>query len=90
MAQGDEGAYDDSDELGTTELNVDNPGDSPWTTSAGGRQMLMPGIRIAIALGPDGDRRTNPGYAFTVGETSDPVAPSAVTPVDTSAISGVP
>jgi kumamolisin len=36
VAQGDEGAYDDSDELGTTELNVDNPGDSPWTTSAGG------------------------------------------------------
>jgi subtilase family serine protease len=36
VAQGDVGAFDDSDELGTTELNVDNPGDSPWTTSAGG------------------------------------------------------
>jgi kumamolisin len=36
VAQGDAGAYDDSDELGTTDLNVDSPGDSPWTTSAGG------------------------------------------------------
>jgi len=36
VAQGDAGAFDDSDELGTTELAVDNPGDSAWTTSAGG------------------------------------------------------
>ena len=35
-AQGDAGAYDDSDELGTTNLDVDSPGDSAWTTSAGG------------------------------------------------------
>jgi kumamolisin len=33
---GDAGAFDDSDELGTTELAVDNPGDSPWATAAGG------------------------------------------------------
>jgi kumamolisin len=33
---GDAGAYDDSDELGTTNLDVDNPGDSPWATTAGG------------------------------------------------------
>jgi kumamolisin len=36
VAQGDAGAFDDSDELGSTELNVDNPGDSAWITSAGG------------------------------------------------------
>jgi subtilase family serine protease len=33
---GDSGAYDDSDELGTTNLDVDSPGDSPWATSSGG------------------------------------------------------
>jgi len=33
---GDAGAFDDSDELGTTNLDVDNPGDSPWATTAGG------------------------------------------------------
>jgi kumamolisin len=33
---GDAGAFDDSDELGTTELAVDNPGDNPWATTAGG------------------------------------------------------
>jgi len=33
---GDSGAYDDADELGTTNLDVDSPGNSPWATSAGG------------------------------------------------------
>ena len=33
---GDAGAFDDSDDLGTTNLDVDNPGDSPWATTAGG------------------------------------------------------
>jgi subtilase family serine protease len=33
---GDDGAFDDSDELVTTNLAVDNPGDSPWATTAGG------------------------------------------------------
>jgi kumamolisin len=36
VTAGDAGAYDDSDELGTTNLAVDNPGDSPWATTAGG------------------------------------------------------
>jgi kumamolisin len=36
VAQGDEGAYDDSNELPSTDLDIDIPGDSPWTTSAGG------------------------------------------------------
>jgi subtilase family serine protease len=35
-AAGDAGAYDDSDELGTTELVVDTPADSPYVTAAGG------------------------------------------------------
>jgi subtilase family serine protease len=46
IASGDAGAYDSSDEcffpisanecLGTADLAVDNPGDSPWVTDAGG------------------------------------------------------
>jgi subtilase family serine protease len=35
-AAGDAGAYDDSDELGTTELAVDTPADSPYATASGG------------------------------------------------------
>jgi len=35
-AAGDAGAYDDSDETGTTELNVDTPADSPYATASGG------------------------------------------------------
>jgi subtilase family serine protease len=33
---GDSGAFDDSAELGTTNLDVDSPGDSPWATASGG------------------------------------------------------
>jgi len=36
VAAGDAGAFDDSGELGTTNLAVDNPGDSQWATTAGG------------------------------------------------------
>jgi len=46
-SSGDAGAYDDSDEFGTTGLSVDNPQASPWITSAGGT--TLPGT---IPLGP--------------------------------------
>lgn len=36
VSSGDAGAYDDSDELGTTNLDVDSPGDSPYVVSSGG------------------------------------------------------
>ncbi len=36
VAAGDAGAYDASRDLGTTDLSVDNPGGSPFVTSAGG------------------------------------------------------
>ena len=36
VAAGDAAAYDDSDELGTTNLSVDTPADSPYVTSSGG------------------------------------------------------
>ena len=43
VASGDQGAYDDTAQLGTTELSVDNPSDSPYTTAAGGT--TEPGIQ---------------------------------------------
>lgn len=42
-AAGDAGAYDDSDELPTTNLDVDNPAASPYTTAAGGS--TLPGTQ---------------------------------------------
>ena len=36
VSSGDAGAYDASADLGTTNLSVDSPADSPYTTSAGG------------------------------------------------------
>jgi len=49
-SSGDAGAYDDSDEFGTTALSVDNPQASPWITSAGGT--TLPG-EIDLGLGSD-------------------------------------
>ena len=42
-AAGDAGAYDDSDELGTTNLSVDTPADSPFMTAAGGTTLPWTG-----------------------------------------------
>jgi kumamolisin len=36
VSAGDSGAYDASGDVGSTNLSVDNPGDSPWITVAGG------------------------------------------------------
>jgi subtilase family serine protease len=36
VSAGDDGAYDSSGDIGTTNLSVDNPGDSPYITAAGG------------------------------------------------------
>ena len=49
-AAGDAGAYDDSDELGTTNLAVDTPADSPYITSSGGTTTPWSGT----LTGPDG------------------------------------
>jgi len=43
IAAGDAGAYDDSDEIGTTNLDVDSPGDSPYITTAGGTTLPWSG-----------------------------------------------
>jgi subtilase family serine protease len=52
VSSGDAGAYDDSDELGTTNLDVDSPGNSPWVTSSGGT--TLPGI-IPLAADSNGN-----------------------------------
>jgi kumamolisin len=49
-AAGDAGAYDDSDELGTTELSIDTPADSPYATAAGGTTVPWSGT----INGPEG------------------------------------
>ena len=43
IAAGDAGAYDDSDEIGTTNLDVDSPGDSPYIPTAGGTTLPWSG-----------------------------------------------
>ena len=43
VTSGDEAAYDDYDELGTTPLTVDNPGDSPYVTTSGGTTLPFSG-----------------------------------------------
>ena len=47
---GDSGAYDASGDLGTTNLSVDTPADSPYLTSAGGTTLPWSGT----ITGPDG------------------------------------
>jgi len=49
-ASGDAGAYDASADLGTTNLSVDTPGDSPFITAGGGTS--LPGT--TYLSGPDG------------------------------------
>lgn len=52
VSSGDAGAYDDSDELGSTNLDVDSPGNSPWVTSSGGT--TLPGV-IPLTADADGN-----------------------------------
>jgi kumamolisin len=58
-ASGDEAAYDDYDELGTTGLSVDNPADSPYITASGGSTLPFTGT----FSGPDGDATVSSGHA---------------------------
>jgi kumamolisin len=49
-AAGDDGAYDASGDIGTTNLSVDTPADSPYLTSGGGTTLPWTGT----FTGPDG------------------------------------
>ena len=42
VSSADSGAYTATQDLGTTDLSIDNPDDSPWITSAGGT--TLPGV----------------------------------------------
>jgi kumamolisin len=53
IASGDAGAYDASDDLGTTNLAVDTPGSSPFVTDAGGTT-LGGQIEATVALSNGG------------------------------------
>ena len=50
-AAGDAGAYDDSDELGSTELGIDTPADSPYVTSGGGTTLAWSGTLMSSSTG---------------------------------------
>jgi subtilase family serine protease len=50
VSAGDAGAYDASDDLGSTNLAIDTPGDSPYVTSSGGTTTPWSGS----VTGPDG------------------------------------
>ncbi len=58
-ASGDEAAYDDYDELGTTGLSVDNPADSPYITASGGTTLPFTGT----VSGPAGTAPISSGRA---------------------------
>jgi kumamolisin len=49
-AAGDSGAYDATGDIGTTNLSVDTPADSPYLTSGGGTTLPWTGV----LTGPDG------------------------------------
>ena len=49
-AAGDAGAYDAFDDIGTTNLSVDTPADSPYATASGGTTLPL----TATFTGPDG------------------------------------
>ena len=55
VAAGDAGAYDDSDELGTTELSVSVIADSPYVTAAGGTTLPWSGK----VTGPKGSAKVS-------------------------------
>jgi kumamolisin len=44
VSSGDYGAYDASSDIGTTNLSVDTPGDSPYITAAGGTTLPWTGV----------------------------------------------
>ena len=61
-ASGDEAAYDDYDELGTTGLAVDSPADSPYITASGGTTLPFTGT----VSGPAGTAPISSGRAERV------------------------
>ena len=72
-ASGDEAAYDDYDEDGTTGLSVDNPADSPYITASGGTTLPFSGT----FSGPDGTAPVSSGNAERIWGWDYTWAPTA-------------
>jgi kumamolisin len=72
-ASGDEAAYDDYDEDGTTGLGVDNPADSPYITASGGTTLPYTGT----VSGPDGTAPISSGSAERIWGWDYTWAPTA-------------
>jgi kumamolisin len=79
---GDEGAYDAFDDIGTTNLSVDTPGDSPYITSAGGTTLPWsgtlsgPGGSVPVSVSQQrawGWDYLWPAFAATAGSTEKQV-----------------
>jgi kumamolisin len=72
-ASGDEAAYDDYDELGTTPLAVDNPADSPYITASGGTTLPFTGT----VSGPAGTATITSGHVERIWGWDYTWAPTA-------------
>ena len=55
VSSADEGAYTATGDLGTTNLSVDNPGDSPYITSAGGTTLPLDETVTSSTTGKSGN-----------------------------------
>ena len=55
MSSAEEGAYTATGDLGTTNLSVDNPGDSPYITSAGGTTLPLDETVTSSTTGKSGN-----------------------------------
>ncbi len=64
VSAGDSGAYDASADLGTTNLSVDSPGDSPYITSAGGTTLPWSGALGADTVTVSSERAWGWDYAW--------------------------
>ncbi len=81
-AAGDEGAYDAFDDIGTTNLSVDTPGDSPYITSSGGTTLpwsgTLSGDGVSVPVSVPEQRAWGwdyawPAFAATTGTTEKQV-----------------
>lgn len=79
VSAGDAGAYDNSNELPSTNLDVDSPGDSPYVTSAGGTTLPWSGT---FGLGPNETATVTAQRAWGWDYLWAPVANAIGIPVD--------
>jgi subtilase family serine protease len=75
VAAGDSGAYDNYDELGTTELSVDSSADSPYVTAAGGTTLpysaTYAGSKTSVKVTVPQERAWGWDYLWQAAATAD-------------------